>query len=195
MVNVRASASRVAVTPSGMVARCFPWPRGSLYSTGNPELGQTAAPGHPRASGARRLRYLLAPVAVLHLAHDHTGDAVELARQAQLVQVDLDHVRGFVHLFEEQDRAVEHRIEGVPIRCTNVNRLPPTIGAVALPGSDRRARTGRPGRAGPVPWRLREAGQRGVPGERRPVGDPHRAQPGSVQRGEAGAWRMRCAGS
>src|SRR5207244_4046673 len=35
-VSVRASASSVQRTPSGSDARCFPWPSGSLYSTGTP---------------------------------------------------------------------------------------------------------------------------------------------------------------
>src|SRR5207247_11285399 len=33
-VSVRASASSVQMTPRGRVARCFPWPNGSLYITG-----------------------------------------------------------------------------------------------------------------------------------------------------------------
>src|SRR3954447_4799285 len=65
-------------------------------------------------AGPRRLRAGLAPVALEQLADDDPDDVVELAGERELMEMDFDHVRRFVHLFEEQDRPVEDRVPGRP---------------------------------------------------------------------------------
>src|SRR4051794_21614819 len=49
---------------------------------------------------------LVAPVAVLHLSDDHSGDSLELAGGGELRQEAVDVVRRRLHVLEEQDRVV-----------------------------------------------------------------------------------------
>src|SRR5205823_13861066 len=58
----------------------------------------------------------VAPVGVLHLAHDHSFDLLQLARGCQLCEKAVEVVRGQLDVLEEEDRAVKLDLPGCPYR-------------------------------------------------------------------------------
>ena len=68
----------VAVTPSGSAARCFPWPKGSLYNTGTPSGSRcfSSTSSIDLVLGHSGLTF--APVALLHVAYYDSAHAREL---------------------------------------------------------------------------------------------------------------------
>src|SRR2546423_10254987 len=72
---------------------------------------------------------LVAPVAVLHLPHDHAGRLLQLSGVRELGQEAVDVVRGRLHVLEEQDRALDvdlprspHRLHQQPEAASDERR-------------------------------------------------------------------------
>ena len=105
-MSVLASASSVAVTPSGMVARCFPCPKGSLYSTGTPNGSRCTSSTSSRERVRCQLGVVL-PVALRHLSNYDSAKTGQFAALGELGQDRIGPVRLQADVLEEEDRALE----------------------------------------------------------------------------------------
>ena len=150
IVSVRASASRVAVTPSGSVARCLPWPSGELVQHRHAERLEALLEHVLDRLRPRPLGPLLAPVAVApcrRLRRRRRRRACPPA--SSCTRNPSTYQAGRVDVLEEEDAAVEvdlprraHRLHEQPEAAADERRRD------AAPRRSP-ARTGRPGLAAP----------------------------------------------
>src|SRR4051812_42843522 len=164
----------------------LPMPEGQLVENGDLERPQAALQDVLDRAGTRGVGAGSPPVALEQFADHHAADLVELARVRELMELHLHDVRKLVHLFEEQDRAVE---DGIPGRTDQVDEREQVAAddgrgdAAACDRADVRI----VGVAGDVARAARGEGcDRRVPGERRALRYPHRAEARAVEGGETG---------
>ena len=164
-VSVRASASSVHVTPSGSVARCFPWPKGSLYITGTCRGSRCSSStsssdfvrGHSGRS-SRQSHFSISPTTT-------PATCSSFPAWLSCVSIPSTYQGGASTSSKKRMQPSISSSHGVPIVCSSSQRQPPTSGAVTRPGAI--ARTyGSSGVSGHLAGRLAgEHADEPLPGE------------------------------